>query len=640
MKRKIKALLLVAFIGVWILSSNYRIPIFATELSSELGSTETISESGTEIPSGEQASTEHISTEQPSTETPATEQPSTELPAESTQEPELTPEEFEAELRLSGFPDSYIGALMALHETYPRWKFEAVKTGLDWATVIEYESTNGKNLVQTSADDAKKSVAEGAYDWLTNTWTIYDGSSWVSAHPDYIAYCMDPRNFLNEENIFQFESLSYNEHQTIEGVRAILNNTFMASDIMDTDGSVLNYADAFMGIAALTGVSPYHLASRVKQEQGIGGTSPLISGTYSKYEGLFNYFNFGAYGSTKTVVIESGLKYARTQGWTSRLLSLYGGAALLGTNYIARGQDTLYFQKFNVVYQPALFGHQYMGNVGAAISEGLSVAAAYSDKNQAFTFRIPVYEQMPEQPVAFLGKGNPNNYLKSLTVDGDLTLTPSFQPTTTGYSMVVENSVSSITISAVAVSSKARVTGTGTFELAVGNNTFVVTCMAENGETKEYVLTIARAQPPVVVYEAASDVYAFLDNSVIGIAPGTEVNQFLEAIRVTAGHPNVVNSKMETVVGSLATGNILGIYADDGEPKLGYWICIYGDLNEDGSIDALDMIKLNRYILGLESLQEPYLSAADANRRNDGVNALDMIAINRHILGLSTINQS
>ena len=36
--------------------------------------------------------------------------------------------------------------------------------------------------------------------------------------------------------------------------------------------------------------------------------------------------------------------------------------------------------------------HQYMTNVTAALTEGQSVAKGYSDKNQAFTFRIPVYD--------------------------------------------------------------------------------------------------------------------------------------------------------------------------------------------------------------------------------------------------------
>ena len=117
-------------------------------------------------------------------------------------------------MKAAGFPTTYLASLNALHKKYPNWQFEAVNTGLNWDDVIKNESKNGVNLVPKSGDDSTKSTAAGAYDWTTNTWTIYDGSSWVAASPTYIAYYMDPRNFLNDTDIFQFESLSYNKSQT------------------------------------------------------------------------------------------------------------------------------------------------------------------------------------------------------------------------------------------------------------------------------------------------------------------------------------------------------------------------------------------------------------------------------------------
>ena len=119
--------------------------------------------------------------------------------------------QFEAQMKAAGFPTSYLDSLSALHKKYPNWQFEAVSTGLNWDDVIKNESKNGVNLVPKSGNDSTKSTASGAYDWTTNTWTIYDGSSWVAASSTYIAYYMDPRNFLNDTDIFQFESLSYNK---------------------------------------------------------------------------------------------------------------------------------------------------------------------------------------------------------------------------------------------------------------------------------------------------------------------------------------------------------------------------------------------------------------------------------------------
>lgn len=125
------------------------------------------------------------------------------------------------------------------------------------------------------------------------------------------------------------------------------------------------------------------------------------------------------------------------------------------------GQDTLYFQKFNVVNKKNLYSHQYMANLAAAYNEGRKLGQGYADKQQAFVFRIPVYSGMPASAVTFTASGNPNNYLKSLSVTGQ-TLTPVFRGDTTSYSLLVDSKVSSVTISASPVAAKSSVTGTGT----------------------------------------------------------------------------------------------------------------------------------------------------------------------------------
>ncbi len=544
---------------------------------------------------------------------------------------------FSTEMKAAGFPDSYISGLTQLHKQYPQWKFEAVDTGLDWGTVITKESVNGVNLVPKSGDDARKSTAAGAYDWNTNTWTIYDGSNWVAANSGYIAYYMDPRNFLNETDIFQFESLSFNKSQTKSGVNAILSRTFMAKTVTDSDKTTLNYADSFMKIGELTGVSPYHLASRVRQEQGLNGTSSLISGTYKGYEGYFNYFNVGAAGVTSTLVIQNGLAYAKKAGWDTRYKSLLGGSQLLAKNYIAVGQDTLYFQKFNVVNAKNLYRHQYMSNLTAAYTEGRKLGQGYTDKQQAFVFRIPVYKSMPASAVTFTATGNPNNYLKNITVAGQ-SLTPGFKSDTTKYSLVVENSVSSISVSATAVASTSTITGTGTKNLRVGTNTINVKCKSGSGSTRTYKLTVARKEAEKVSGTLSSKKYTVGDKYITGITPGTKASDFLAGLSTDGGTVKLVGADGKQNQGLAATGNKVEVYVDN-KKKTFYEVVIYGDVNGDGEINVLDMIKVNRHILGLDKLSGTYLVAADANRKGDGLNVLDMIYINRHALGLSTIKQ-
>lgn len=93
----------------------------------------------------------------------------------------------------------------------------------------------------------EKSTETGAYDWATNKWYGYDGAGWVSASSNYIAYCMDPRNYLNDTYIFQFETLEYAPYQNVTGVGNILSGSFMSGNYSDTDGSIAKLCRYFHG---------------------------------------------------------------------------------------------------------------------------------------------------------------------------------------------------------------------------------------------------------------------------------------------------------------------------------------------------------------------------------------------------------
>ena len=99
-----------------------------------------------------------------------------------------------------------------------------------------------------------------------------------------------------------------------------------------------------------------------------------------------------AYTTGSASATVNGLAYAKQQGWNSIYKSISGGSSIVANNYVKKGQNTIYFEKFNVVYHDSLYSHQYMTNVQAAMSEGSNMAKAYADKNQAFVFRIPVYD--------------------------------------------------------------------------------------------------------------------------------------------------------------------------------------------------------------------------------------------------------
>ncbi len=283
------------------------------------------------------------------------------------------------------FPESYKEALLALKEAHPNWIFVKQETGLDWDYVVEEELKGGRSLIPASLSG---SLQEGKF-----------SNGWSYATEEALEYYLDPRNGLTEKWIFQFEQLTFNAsyHMDCEAaVQQFLDKTFMKGTIPQ---SVLTYANAFWAIGKEMNISPFHLASRVYQEQG-KGTSPLISGTYPGYEGYYNYFNIGASGKTDKEVIENGLAYAKKQNWNSPYYALHFGAKTLGANYISKGQDTLYLQKFDVDdSNSGMFWHQYMQNICAPTSEAVSIRKLYEEAgavDNMFVFKIPVYENMPE----------------------------------------------------------------------------------------------------------------------------------------------------------------------------------------------------------------------------------------------------
>lgn len=533
-------------------------------------------------------------------------------------------EEYVASLKAAGFPDSYCSSLLVLHQKYPNWQFVAVPTGLDWNTVIENESVVGRNLVQNIVNDSRKSTDTKAYDWATNTWYGFDGASWVCASSEYIAYCMDPRNFLNEDYIFQFETLEYAAYQNETGVKSILANTFMSGNYSDTDGAVRSYADTFTGVGRSLAVSPYHLAARCKQEQGVKGTSPLISGKYGGYEGFYNYFNVRAYTTASASATVNGLAYAKQQGWNSIYKSIDGGATLVADNYVKKGQNTIYFEKFNVVYKNSLYSHQYMTNVMAAISEGSTMGKAHADKNQAFVFRIPVYQNMPQTAVTFTDRGNPNNWLSSLSVNG-FSLTPYFSGANTSYSLVVGENVGSIQVSATAVVGTSTVSGTGNYSLNYGNNTVNVTCISKSGASRTYTIIVARQQPTST-------------GGTIEVAPGATAQSVISGISTPNCSVQVLKKDGSVNTGVIGTGDMITVYNANNEVVEQYEAVVYGDINGDGKISNVDLVLMQKQILGIQKQSGCYLQAANTSK-DGNVSNNDLVILQKHILNVAQIGQ-
>lgn len=304
---------------------------------------------------------------------------------------------------LDDYP-GYSDLIDNLLKEHPNWTFTILFTGLDWDTVIRNETTasHGRNLVQNKSGEWVCSVCGNK---------AYDNGSWRCASAATVSYYMDPRNSLYEDYIFQFENLKWVDGKyTIEGIEQIISDCdYLLTDSItytNTSGKKAtikkSYAQVIMEAAKAAGISPYHLASRIRHEQGPGkSASATATGTYSGYTGYYNFLNVNASGNGSSTIIKNALKYAKKQKWTDPEKSIKGGAKFLAKEYIQYGQSTLYLQKFDVDdSDDDLYWHQYQQNVSAAKTESTTIMQTYreidSDLDMPFNFVIPVFENMPD----------------------------------------------------------------------------------------------------------------------------------------------------------------------------------------------------------------------------------------------------
>ena len=293
-------------------------------------------------------------------------------------------------LNESKYP-GYKNLIDELQNNHSNWTFTLFYTKLDWEEVIKNEGhsdsrTYPLNLVPDSSQYPEDWKCEIDRD------KTYDNGTWLCASYKAIRCQMDPRNILNEENIFQFKELTYVANaQTIEGISEITENTFL-------DGE--NISNALIQAGEKANLDPYFIASRLIQEQGRDGTT--LSRGY-EYNGMtvYNPFNIRAVGNSSEEIIENAARYAYEQGWDTLEKALIGGVNFVKQGYIDIGQNTLYLQKFDVVNQDGeLYTHQYMQNLMAPQSEASNMLEIYQISDTVDTelnFIIPLYENMPEE---------------------------------------------------------------------------------------------------------------------------------------------------------------------------------------------------------------------------------------------------
>lgn len=584
--------------------------------------------------------------------------------------------DFEQYLKDQGFPESYKPALRSLHQAYPNWVFLAFHI-----TDTDSPASNRKALTFEKALDAQldsrypsrslvnkgvvlshRNYDSPGYNFKTDTWTTYDAGGWMRASREIVAYSMDPRNFLEESTIFQFEQLTYHRGvHTIGAVESVLKGSFMDNKTVtftDLDGleKTMTYPEIFMEAAERTGVNPFFLAQRCLTEVGQNG-SDSVFGKVVGYENHYNFYNVGASSGTNPIL--NGLKYAKygststgpTESekenyllpWDNPWKAIVGGANWIGRGYIQAGQDTSYLQKFNLDGDTyGTYWHQYMGNVYAPAIESARVFNMYFKQgllNTAFVFRIPVLADLPNKPSPYPTDNlSRNNWLKSITVEGaEFEISPAFNPEVYAYSMTVWGETDLVTLVAKAYHSKCTVKNTGTVKLKPGMNEIQLEAVSESGHKRTYKLSInftGEAGPDLapVTVETEND-YLVKDGYLTNAWPDdgrNKAGQILSSLKLPEGYQAKAydaSGKEATSDTSLGTGARIDLFYEDGaEAVQSLVLVIYGDPNGDGIINAIDLSYIIDSMVKGMTWSAAQNAALDANR-DGNINAVDLSCI-------------
>ena len=518
--------------------------------------------------------------------------------------------------------------LQTLKNQHPSWNFKILYTDIDWNEAIanEYVGHNEKPRNLAPANNSK-------YD---STWRCavcgdkkYDNGNWYCASEAALAYMMDPRNSTNYSDIFQFMQLSYAECNR-DSIKKMASNTFLNND---------SYINTLIDAAKKYNVNPYYLVGRILQEQSKNG-SALSNGKghNGQYVGYYNVFNIGASGNGKDAIILNGLRKAQSKGWDSIEKSIAGGTEIIAESYISKGQNTLYFQKFDVENSDGnLYWHQYMQNILAAQSEGSTLRKTFESAGAVdanYTFIIPLYKNMPVTKAVRPSESNTpaTTDLVKINVNKTLSLRSGASKSSSKVGTLYKNEV----ITRISKAST-KVDGTYWDYVMKSDGTKGYAARETYDYEPEYKLYLVPVNQNNNTTPAQPD-----DNQSVVKNDKVKVNKDSHQV-ITV--PNATGNDFANLIGGNitvknASGQVMGL-----NDKLAtgctindtYSVAVLGDVNGDGEIKATDYMTIKNYIMGTKNLSDVQKDAADVNQ-DGNIKATDYMTIKNYIMGTSKIN--
>ena len=518
--------------------------------------------------------------------------------------------------------------LQTLKSQHPNWNFKILYTDIDWNEAIanEYVGHNDKPRNLAPANNSK-------YD---STWrcavcgnTTYDNGNWYCASEAALAYMMDPRNSANYSDVFQFMQLSYADCSTAS-IKKMASNTFLNND---------SYINTLIDAAKKYNVNPYYLVGRILQEQSKNGSALSDGKGYNgQYVGYYNVFNIGASGNGKNTIILNGLKRAQAKGWNSIEKAITGGTEVIAESYISKGQDTLYFQKFDVENSDGnLYWHQYMQNILAAQSEGSTLRKTFESAGAVdanYTFIIPLYKNMPVTKAVRPSESNTPATTDLVKVNVNKTLSlrsgasKSFSKVGTLYKDEIITRISK---------ASTKVDGTYWDYVMKSDGTKGYAARETYDYEPEYKLYLVPVNPNNNTTPTQPE-----NNQSVVKNDKVKVNKDSHQV-ITV--PNATGNDFANLIGENVTvknasGQVMGL-----NDKLAtgctindtYSVAVLGDVNGDGEIKATDYMTIKNYIMGTKNLSDVQKNAADVNQ-DGNIKATDYMTIKNYIMETSKIN--
>ncbi len=535
---------------------------------------------------------------------------------------------------ISAFPESYQKKLAYLKYLHPNWQFKAYYTGIDWS---ELTSSSAENQCLKNTVSKENFLDPSALCICGRSGDV----GYYCASAKMVNYYLDPRNFMGEAMIFQFLDLANGSGVTRDVVVSATQGTYLS-----------RYVDDIMSAAQEAQINPLHIVATIFQELGREGTPRAISGTVPGYEGLYNFYNYGATDGNGAV--ERGLAMARECGWTSPRYALIDGAKkVLANKYISVGQTTKYFYKFDVVGNEILtesagkktyalkyfYGHQYMTNLRDPASQAGALYDIYADSqilDENLTFTIPIYNNMPDSvavPTTVSANSDKLYYINSLKKYGI-----AFRTTAGGTSMghLYKDTVVEL-IQNQGTWSKVRLNRATTYNFA---NKKWSTESVEGYVATEYLLSVNADIPdyrdrvdmgngnnpgPII-----GDANFKVDGNYIIMTPSTT------AKTIKSKNPSaVIKRKDGTDISNTEENLATGMSVTIGDKT--YVVSKLGDVNEDGQIDIIDLALIKRHLIGTATLQNQDYRAAKLQNNAKEIDIIDMALLKRYLIGTQAI---